>query len=303
MILGLRWYGPVGILVFLVATAGVLFEVSPFYHQYYQFAWYGYILFADSLVFRLRGKSLISGHFGEFLLMLVLSFGIWMMFEGFNLWRLDNWYYAEVLDGWLVPLTPKPNRYPLYFTAYATVLPGEFLTIALVGIWARRRNNWLWRVSMRKWDMTDRKFIVFQVVGWLCLVLSLIWPKVFFPLMWLWAFFVFDSINFRAGRPSVLRQMSNGRAALFVQILVAGMICGGLWECWNYWAGSKWIYTVPHPFDKMKMFEMPILGYFGFPPFALECYALYHFLRSLPGIRSLARGRSFAAFDENRATV
>jgi hypothetical protein len=24
---------------------------------------------------------------------------------------------------------------------------------------------------------------------------------------------------------------------------------------------------------------MPVLGYLGFPPFALECYALYHALR------------------------
>jgi hypothetical protein len=24
---------------------------------------------------------------------------------------------------------------------------------------------------------------------------------------------------------------------------------------------------------------MPVLGYLGFPPFALECYAMYHWLR------------------------
>ena len=29
----------------------------------------------------------------------------------------------------------------------------------------------------------------------------------------------------------------------------------------------------------VKVFEMPVLGYLGFPPFALECFAMYHWLR------------------------
>jgi hypothetical protein len=31
----------------------------------------------------------------------------------------------------------------------------------------------------------------------------------------------------------------------------------------------------------VKVFEMPVLGYLGSPPFALECYAMYHWLRGL----------------------
>ncbi len=57
-------------------------------------------------------------------------------------------------------------------------------------------------------------------------------------------------------------------------------ICGGLWEFWNFWARAKWIYTVPILGD-IKIFEMPVLGYFGFPPFALECFAMYVFVRRL----------------------
>jgi len=33
----------------------------------------------------------------------------------------------------------------------------------------------------------------------------------------------------------------------------------------------------------VKVFEMPVLGYLGFPPFALECYAMYHWLRGRLG--------------------
>ena len=39
---------------------------------------------------------------------------------------------------------------------------------------------------------------------------------------------------------------------------------------------AKWIYTVPGLSD-WKLFEMPVLGFLGFPPFALECFTMYVF--------------------------
>jgi hypothetical protein len=36
----------------------------------------------------------------------------------------------------------------------------------------------------------------------------------------------------------------------------------------------------------LKLFEMPLPGYLGFPPFALECYAMYHWLRGRLGRES-----------------
>jgi hypothetical protein len=34
----------------------------------------------------------------------------------------------------------------------------------------------------------------------------------------------------------------------------------------------------------LKLFEMPVLGFLGFVPFAFAAFALYHFLRALlPG--------------------
>ena len=58
-------------------------------------------------------------------------------------------------------------------------------------------------------------------------------------------------------------------------LMLAGLICGILWEFWNYWAGSGWNYTVPF-FGRWKVFEMPVLGFLGFLPFALECWIIYH---------------------------
>jgi len=37
----------------------------------------------------------------------------------------------------------------------------------------------------------------------------------------------------------------------------------------------------------VKIFEMPVLGFLGFPPFAVECWVIYIFVRSLlpPAVR------------------
>ena len=63
-----------------------------------------------------------------------------------------------------------------------------------------------------------------------------------------------------------------------INLLLAGLVCGLLWECWNYWAHTKWVYTVPVP-PHVKLFEMPLAGYLGFPAFAVECFVMYVFVR------------------------
>jgi len=65
-----------------------------------------------------------------------------------------------------------------------------------------------------------------------------------------------------------------------LSLLAAGLMCGFFWEFWNYWAITKWYYNVPYV-GFFKIFEMPILGYLGYLPFALELYAMYWFTRSL----------------------
>jgi hypothetical protein len=55
------------------------------------------------------------------------------------------------------------------------------------------------------------------------------------------------------------------------------MAIGLLWELFNASARGKWIYTVPG-LEELKLFEMPLLGFFGFPFLALEGWAAYQAL-------------------------
>ena len=65
-----------------------------------------------------------------------------------------------------------------------------------------------------------------------------------------------------------------------MNLLLSGLLCGVLWEFWNYWSRRKWHYTVPIMED-VKIFEMPLPGYFGFPAFAVECFTMYVFVRAV----------------------
>ena len=67
--------------------------------------------------------------------------------------------------------------------------------------------------------------------------------------------------------PDVLRGWpisARGTRRGWLALLASGAVCGVLWEFWNYWATARWTYTVPYLGD-VKLFEMPVLGYLGFP--------------------------------------
>jgi hypothetical protein len=102
------------------------------------------------------------------------------------------------------------------------------------------------------------------------------------PFVWTGFALLLEPLNLRAGRPSWLADLGRGDASRLLALLGAGAVCGVLWEFWNYWAATRWTYTVPY-LGHVKVFEMPVLGYLGFPPFALECYAMYHWLRGRLG--------------------
>jgi hypothetical protein len=46
---------------------------------------------------------------------------------------------------------------------------------------------------------------------------------------------------------------------------------------WNFYSYPKWIYHIPWG-NALHVFEMPLLGYGGYLPFALELYVLYHLI-------------------------
>ena len=257
-------HGIFGIILLLLSEIFLFKKVDPFYSWFYSFAWWSYILIIDAVIYRLKGSSLILNRTREFFVMIPWSIFIWLIFEAANL-SLKNWYYINLPHSGV-------ERWLGYAIAYGTVLPGLFETTELLeslGLFKKSK--------IKKTQISEGGHSVLVLLGALCFVSSLLIPEYCFPLIWVGFTFLLEPFNYRFGRKSLLRDLEEGNPRKIYVLLVAGLICGFLWEFWNFWALSKWIYTVPF-FEKGKGFEMPFLGFLGFPPFAVQAYVMYNFI-------------------------
>lgn len=273
-------YGYIGILVIAMAE-GLLFSGNQLVgHWFTPIVWTGYILFVDALVYKFSGRSPLMTDRLELLLVAVFSIGVWWLCEFYNaprFWKSDLelwWHYRN--------LEPNPFlRRVGYDWAFATIFPLLFLTAELFRLTVFREKG---RGVIIKFSRPI--LIVLALVGTVGAIVPLLYPSAWFaPVIWLSFVFLFDPVNALRGQPSISNDLSHGDWRRLWSLLLSGLLCGVLWEFWNYWAISKWTYTVPF-LGNVKVFEMPILGFLGFPPFAVECWVMYIFLRSLLQPRS-----------------
>jgi hypothetical protein len=106
-------------------------------------------------------------------------------------------------------------------------------------------------------------------------------PEHFYPLVWGSVFFLAEPINAWRGRPSLLRHLDRGDWRPVAALAVGALACGFFWEMWNFWSYPKWTYHTPGA-EFLHIFEMPLLGFLGYPPFGLELYALLHLITLRP---------------------
>ena len=279
---GMRFYGWIGLGILLVSEYFLFKKIEPFYSWFYCFAWWSYILLADNLLLKLRGSSLLTTRRKELGSMLALSVFIWLLFEAYN-FRINNWQYEGVPSQlWI--------RWVGYLFSFATVLPGIFITSDLVEYFL----GWRGRPCASENEgqapgSGSQSPKIFLPLGLFLCVAPLIWPRYFFPAVWLGPIFLFDPCLEKLGIQSLWSARTVRGGKKIWSLLLGGFACGLMWEFWNYWSGSRWVYTVPF-FNNWKLFEMPALGFLGFPPFALECWSLYHLLANV-----LTRKRSTMA--------
>jgi hypothetical protein len=257
-------HGVFGFLLFLLSEFFLFQKVEPFYSWFYCFAWWSYILTVDGVIFWIKGNSLISNRRKEFFLMIPWSILIWLIFEAADL-SLKNWYYINLPHSF-------PERWLGYAVAYGTVLPGLFETTELLETAGLFKNS-----TVKRRVVSSQGQILSVILGILSLASSLLLPHYCFPFIWIGFIFLLEPFNRRMGGKSLLRDIEEGDPRCLYLLLVSGMICGLLWEFLNYWAPSKWIYTVPF-FEETKGFEMPFPGFLGFPPFAVQAYVMYNFI-------------------------
>lgn len=272
-------YGYVGLAMIAAGEWLVFQQVEPLYTYFTPWAWTGYILAVDAAVFALRGRSLLRSEPREFVGMALLSVPLWLIFEAYNL-HLKNWTYHGPALGWL-------ESAAAHAWAFATIVPALLETADLLAA-----AGWFEGVSARGWRWFLRVQKPMMAVGALCLVVPLLLPQrvaaYLFGAVWLGFIFLLEPVNRRRGHPSLARDVEQNRGQRLYCLLAGGLLCGLLWEFWNYWAGARWEYVFPLA-QEWKMFEMPLPGYAGFPFFALECFVLYYFVRGEIGGRFFRR--------------
>jgi hypothetical protein len=269
----MKLYGWLGCLLLVLSGYCLLRKIEPFTTWFYCFAWWSYILIADHLLLKLRGSSLLCGRRREFWGMLPISVFVWLLFEAYN-FVIRNWSYNVAPPQiWL--------RWPGYFLAFSTVLPGIFITSDLVELLFGRSS----RAPASECEtitspLSTKPSGWFMLAGLILTVAPLVWPRYFFHSVWLGLIFLLDPVLEKAGIKSLSLDLFSGERRRSWSLLLGGLCCGLMWEFWNFRAGSKWNYSVPF-FGQLKIFEMPVLGFLGFAPFALECWILYHLIRAI----------------------
>ena len=231
--------------------------------------WLGFILTIDALVLRRNGSSLLSRGSVPFLGMFLVSVPLWWIFEGVNQFT-ESWHYSGADDY-------SPLRYVLVASwHFSVVIPAVLESTELLGSF-----RLLERLNQGPRLAPSSRFLAgIMALGSVSFAALFLWPEYAFPLTWISLFLLMDPINYLQGRPSIIGDLRRGDWRLLIALAAGALLCGWFWEMWNYWAFPKWYYTIDNV-DFAHIFEMPLLGYAGYPVFGLEVYSAYHFLTGL----------------------
>jgi hypothetical protein len=263
-------YGFVGLAIIAIGEFLLFlrFSVVPVYFT--PLAWSGYILLVDGLNYKIQGESLIKSRTREFLMMLPWSVFCWLVFELYNL-HTKSWTYIGLPQNLAARLFG-------FAWSFATIFPAILETADLLQLPFGKLRMKPQRTSRTALDLC-------MTLGFLCLTLPVLSPnstaRYLIPFIWLGFALLLEPINFFLGGRSVFQYFEAGELKQLLSLIVSGVACGLLWEFWNYWAEARWMYNLPFSWAGPKIFEMPLLGFLGFIPFAVECHAMQNYLLAL----------------------
>jgi hypothetical protein len=254
-----------GVFGLCLSVWGLWQDIGWIAQPFYAYAWWTYIFLLDGFVALRRGDSLLTTR-RRFIGPIVLwSVTFWFFFELLNI-RFQNWYYIGVFD---VRAGPEVILGVVVFdvACFGTVFTGLFQTyeaIAALGLFRGR--------SIRPRRLASAASYVIQGLGAVMVALAVLFPFYLAPLVWGSLTFLVDPWNYRRGARSLLGDVERGDVGIVARLLLAGLVCGLVWESFNFLAPQKWIYTVLG-LEDLKLFEMPALGFLGFPSLALDAFA------------------------------
>ncbi len=228
--------------------------------------WMGYALTIDGIVWMRKGNSLFSRNKIKFILLFIFSIPCWWLFELINL-RTQNWVYLGKEQFTLLQF------YLFSSLNFSTVIPAVFSSAELISTFSPIK-------KMKKWitiSINNKSITFFLLIGIFLFLLILLFPKFFYPFVWLSIYLIIDPINYWLGNPTLLKELHKGDWKKVIALACGALTCGFFWEMWNYLSYPKWIYNTSFV-EFCYFFEMPMLGYLGYIPFSFEIFALYNLI-------------------------
>jgi hypothetical protein len=247
-----------GLFLTCLGATGLALGYIPLATYAYPIVWWGLLALVDAVNYARWGQSPFRRDPRHFLAVtLPVSALFWSLYEYLNL-AFPQWRYAGLLPSVAVQVA-------FGFASFATVIP-----IMVEFPWLLAGPSSGWNFGPAIYAHAQRWRSAYVAFGVLLLTLPLaspwFWPNQF---TWIGPAVALLPWVLRPGNPGGTRPLP-----LAVSATLGALIGGFFWELINYWALTKWIYTI-HP-DWPRLFEMPYLGYLGFIPFAFSSIALYH---------------------------
>jgi hypothetical protein len=248
------------------------------------FAWCAYLMLLLGFLALRDGRSWLWRHFNRFAMCWLWSIPAWCYFDWMNFYFMRDpatgkraWEYVN-----LPPLFQ--SRLAGYLVAFGAIAPGMFLTAeVLQRMGFREIATRASRVESKiKNPVPERRSKIFPICVLLLGILLapipiLIGTPASNLAIWVGTWALLDPINYWRGRPSMVGDWLAGRFGRTLALGGGGLICGFLWELWNFWAYSKWVYHLPFlgSWEHYKYFEMPVPGLIGFIAFGIETWTMW----------------------------
>ena len=236
--------------------------------------WMGFIVTVNALTWSRHGSCTMLSAPGMWLFLHLVSAAFWWGFEWLNRF-VQNWHYirAESFDAVI---------YALHGTiCFSTVVPAVLAVRECMATcvdwttWCTRGPRWRWLARRR----SGAALILIGIAG---LALTGARPQEAYPALWSAPLLLAVGLQVITGRPGWWSDLVHGDWHVAASWAAAALICGLFWELWNELSLAKWIYTVPY-LDCWHIFEMPLPGYLGYPPFGLECALVVHWINRSRG--------------------
>lgn len=278
------WHGWLGLIILTLAESLLLLGNTFIATWLTPIMWTGYILLIDALVYKLQRKSFLTSQLREAPFLILTSVLVWLLFEAYN-FHLKNWQYLGLPSNLLI-------RELGFFWSFATIMPGVFETADLIqAIFASDSQDEPQAAKPHFYTNLDWIWIT---VGILLVIIPLILPEeiaaYLFVMIWIGFIPLLYPIIKRLDLPTSFMRWNTQMRNHVLHLLLAGLVCGFLWETWNYQAfnaqGAYWVYTIPQQLRPLGWHfgKMPVLGLLGFPPFAIELYLFYQLLKKVTGV-------------------